>query len=85
MKLNVPEIPSGYHRKDPDQMDIQGILKAADTGAEYATQIQGRIPKRYDSSHCLPVSRNSDKEVEDYQLMGPPLYSPSTVAASHIG
>ena len=38
--------PKGYTRN---------TANAADTGAEYATQIQGLIPNLYDSSHCLPI------------------------------
>ena len=54
MKLNVPEIPRGIPSENEfDRMGIQEYCESAETGAEYATQIQGRIPKRYESSHCL--------------------------------
>ena len=48
MKLKVPEIPSGIpSEKEPCPNGyIMKTAVAAATGAEYATAIQGRIPRR---------------------------------------
>jgi hypothetical protein len=48
MKLNVPEIPKGIpSEKDPCPIGYtKNTALAAATGAEKATKIQGRIPKR---------------------------------------
>ena len=46
MKLNVPDIPNGIpSEKLPCPKGYtKNTAKAAETGAEYATQIQGLIP-----------------------------------------
>jgi hypothetical protein len=57
IKLNVPEIPRGSPSEKepcPKGYTIKTAAAAA-TGAEYATEIHGRIPKRKESSHSLPI------------------------------
>jgi hypothetical protein len=57
MKLKVPEIPRGIpSEKEPCPMGyVKKTAVAAATGAEKATKIHGRIPRRYDNSHSRPM------------------------------